>query len=72
LTRPQVGDFEVAIGGTTAQKSEMCNFRPGQLLVFHRAVKGIEKNQTVEVARVENNKMLVRSAHGELRAVTAM
>ncbi|RQV93573.1 conjugative relaxase [bacterium] len=61
----------ISLNWTTAQKSEMCNFRPGHLLIFHRAVKGIEKNETVEVARVENNKMLVRSAHGELQAITA-
>lgn len=61
----------ISLNWTTAQKSEVCNFRPGQLLVFHRAVKGIVKNETVEIARVESNKMLVRSSHGEFKVVTA-
>ena len=31
---------DVALGWTTAQKSDWRNYRPGQMLSFHRAVKG--------------------------------
>ena len=61
----------ISLNWTTAQKSEMRNFRPGQLLVFHRAVKGIAKNETVEVAQVEKNQIVIRTAPGKSRALTA-
>jgi conjugative relaxase-like TrwC/TraI family protein len=61
----------ISLNWTTAQKSEMRNFRPGQLLVFHRAVKGIAKNETVEVAQVAKNQILIRTSQGKSRALTA-
>ena len=48
----------------------MRNFRPGQFLGFHREVKGIARNETVEVARVEDKRVVVRNKSGELRAIT--
>jgi molybdopterin-guanine dinucleotide biosynthesis protein len=60
-----VVERNVSLGWTTAQKSEPRNFRPGQRLGFHRAVQGIEKNETVEVVRVEERHVVVRSAGGE-------
>src|SRR5207247_4794623 len=62
---------DVSLNWTTAQKSDPRNFRPGQLLVFHRAVKGIAKNETAEVIRVEDERMIVRSERGELRGMNA-
>ena len=62
---------DVSLNWTTAQKSEMQNFRPGQLLGFHRAVKGIAKNETVEVMQVENKRLIVRNEHGRTQTVTA-
>src|SRR5262245_60946420 len=49
----------------------MGNFRPGQLLSFHRAVKGIAKNETLEVVQGEDKRLTVRNERGELRAITA-
>jgi conjugative relaxase-like TrwC/TraI family protein len=61
---------DVSLNWTTAQKSDMHNFRPGQILVFHRAVKGIAKNETVEVAQIEGKGVMVRNEFGELRRIT--
>ena len=48
----------------------MRNFHPGQLLGFHREVKGIKKNETVEVVKVESDRLAVRNERGDLRALT--
>ena len=44
---------DVSLNWTTAQKSEIRNLQPGQFLGFHRAVKGVAKNETAEVVRVD-------------------
>lgn len=61
---------DVSLNWTTVQKSNMRNYRPGQLLGFHKEVKGIRKNETVEVIRVADNSLTVRNARGEIRALT--
>src|SRR5437773_2236289 len=61
---------DVSLNWTTAQKSDVRNFRPGQILGFHREVKGIARNETVEVVRVEDKRVVVRNKSGELRAIT--
>jgi conjugative relaxase-like TrwC/TraI family protein len=66
----QVGR-DVSLNWTTAQKSDMRNFRPGQFLVFHRAVKGVAKNETVEVAQIEGRRVMIRNEFGELRSITS-
>src|SRR5437762_8830461 len=37
---------DVSLNWTTAQKKNLRNFHVGQLLAFHREVKGIKKNET--------------------------
>jgi ATP-dependent exoDNAse (exonuclease V) alpha subunit len=66
----QVGR-DVPLNWTTAQKSDLRSFRPGQILGFHRAVKGIAKNETLEVVRSEEKRVTVRNERGELRTITA-
>jgi hypothetical protein len=39
-------------------------------LGFHREVKGIQKNETVEVIEVESDRLLVRSERGAVRTLT--
>jgi len=60
----------VSLNWTTAQKKNMRNFHPGQLLGFHREVKGIKKNETVEVVEVGSDRLMVRNERGEQRALT--
>ena len=56
---------------TTAQKSDPRNFQPGQILEFHRAVKGAAKNEALEVVRTGTHDIVARNARGEERAFTA-
>ena len=44
---------DVPLNWTAAQKSDARNFVPGQRLTFHRAVKGIAKNESLEVVGSE-------------------
>ena len=78
-SRKQNGDLgeslqvprDVSLNWTAAQKSDYRNYRPGQRLTFHRAVKGITKNETLEVVRVEGNGIVACSDRGEERTLTA-
>ena len=58
---------DVPLNWTTAQKSDPRNFSAGQVLGFHRAVKGIAKNETLEVVRVADKGVVVRNDVGEER-----
>lgn len=60
----------ISLGWTTAQKSDSRNFRPGQILEFHRAVKGIAKYESVEVVRADSHGVVVRTAAGVERRLT--
>jgi ATP-dependent exoDNAse (exonuclease V) alpha subunit len=60
----------ISLNWTTAQKQEPGNFRPGQLLGFHRKVEGIAKNETVEVLRADPKVVTVRNERGEERSIT--
>ena len=62
---------DVSLNWTTAQKSDLGNYQPGQVLVFHRAVKGIEKNETLEVERISSNQIIARSFDGIKKTVTS-
>lgn len=61
---------DVSLNWTTAQKTEMRNYCPGQLLGFHRAVKGIAKNETVEVVEVQDRRLVVRNERGRTQTVS--
>jgi hypothetical protein len=62
---------QVPLNWTAAQKSDARNFRAGHTLGFHRAVKGIAKNELVEVERIEGKNLMVRTAGGVERNLTA-
>jgi conjugative relaxase-like TrwC/TraI family protein len=61
---------DVPLNWTTAQKGDLRNFSTDKVLGFHRAVKGIAKNETVEVVRVADNGVVIRNANGEERTLT--
>jgi hypothetical protein len=46
------------------------NYAEGQVLEFNRAVKGVARNEWLEVVRVEDGKVIARNAHGEQRQFT--
>src|SRR5216684_6427026 len=56
---------------TTAEKSNVRNYRGGRVLEFHRAVKGVARHESLEVVGVEDSKVVARNAHGEEREFTA-
>ena len=55
---------------TTAQKSDPRNLHPGQVLLFHRATKDVNKNEALEVIRVERHKIVARNGMGAERVLT--
>lgn len=61
---------QVSLNWTTAQKSDVKSFRAGQMLGFHRAVKGIAKNEAMEVVRVEEGQIVVHTASGAERTTS--
>jgi hypothetical protein len=61
---------DVALAWTTSQKSDWRNFRAGQVLGFHRAVQGIDRNSVVEVVRADGRGIVIRGIKGEERVLT--
>jgi ATP-dependent exoDNAse (exonuclease V) alpha subunit len=61
----------VSLNWTTAQKSDLRNLRPGQLVGFHRAMKTIAKGDTAEVVRAGPDAVSVRKADGTEHAITS-
>ncbi|MGA8492909.1 MAG: MobF family relaxase [Terriglobales bacterium] len=61
----------VPLNWTTAEKSDVRNYAEGQVLEFHRAVKGFARHESLEVIGVENGKVFARNARGKEREFTA-
>ncbi len=75
-TRGELGEGRtiarhVSLNWTAAQKADLQNYRPGQVLGFHRAVKSIGKYETVEVVRLASNGLVVRNEDGAEFMVSA-
>lgn len=49
----------------------MRNYAEGLVVEFHRAVKGVARHESLEVIRVEDDKVVARNARGEEREFTA-
>jgi hypothetical protein len=62
---------DVAVNWTTAQKGDMRNFQVGHRLVFHRAVKGTAKNETLDVVQLNAQSVVARNRLGRERILTA-
>ena len=61
----------VPLNWTSAEKNDVRNYAEGQVLEFHRAIKGIARHESLEVIGVENGKVVARNARGEERELTA-
>jgi ATP-dependent exoDNAse (exonuclease V) alpha subunit len=61
---------DVPLGWTTAQKCDPRNFKAGQIIEFHRPIKGVAKNEVLEVVRREQDHVVARTAAGEERKIT--
>jgi len=60
----------VSLNWTKAQKADLQNYRPGQMLAFHRPVRGISKNEAVEVVGVAESGIAIRSSGGRRSKVS--
>jgi conjugative relaxase-like TrwC/TraI family protein len=63
-------DRYVPLQWTEAQKRDLANYREGQVLVVHRAARGMEKHESLTVSRVDSGAVIARNAHGEDRSFT--
>jgi ATP-dependent exoDNAse (exonuclease V) alpha subunit len=61
----------IPLNWTSAEKSDMRNYAEGQVLEFHRAVKGVARHESLEVRGVEDGKVIARNARDEEREFTA-
>jgi len=60
-----------ALNWTEAQKKQHKNYQPGQVLEFHKAVKGISKNEALEVVSVSKTAITARTSYGSEVRITA-
>jgi conjugative relaxase-like TrwC/TraI family protein len=49
------------INWTAAQRKDTRNYKPGQVLMFHKPVKDAQKNESFTVVRVDGGKIVCRS-----------
>ena len=56
---------------TEAQKKQFKNYQPGQVLEFHKAVKGFRKNEALEVISASKGEITARKANGRDVTITA-
>jgi ATP-dependent exoDNAse (exonuclease V) alpha subunit len=64
-------EHHIPLNWTTAEKNDVRNYRTGQVVEFHRAVKGVARHESLEVIGVQNGTVVGRSARGEQRQFTA-
>lgn len=55
---------------TEAQKRDLSNYREGQVLLVHRAARGMDKHEALTVSRVEPDAIVARNARGEEKTFT--
>lgn len=60
-----------ALNWTEAQKKQLKNYQPGQVLEFHKAVKGVSKNEALEVVSADESSITARKATGQDVTITA-
>ncbi len=63
-------DRYVPLQWTEAQKRDLVNYREGQVLVVHRAARGMEKHESLTVSRVDSGAVIARNARGEETSFT--
>jgi ATP-dependent exoDNAse (exonuclease V) alpha subunit len=71
----EIGDGEQfvkhsALNWTEAQRKQMDKYQPGQVLAFHKQVKGIAKNEALEVVSADKRGVTARKANGDTITIT--
>jgi conjugative relaxase-like TrwC/TraI family protein len=64
LDRGVVSERYVPLQWTEAQKKDLVNYKSGQVLLFHRSSRGIEKHEALTVERIEKSSIVARDQHG--------
>jgi ATP-dependent exoDNAse (exonuclease V) alpha subunit len=59
-----------ALNWTEAQKKQTKNYQPGQMLEFHKAVRGVAKNEALEVVSADKSGITARKSDGQLMKLT--
>jgi len=70
LDRGIVSERFVPLQWTEAQKKDQVNYKPGQVLLFHRSSRGIEKHEALTVERIEKSGIVARDKNGMERTVS--
>jgi conjugative relaxase-like TrwC/TraI family protein len=70
LDRGLVAERYVPLQWTEAQKKDLANYKSGQVLLFHRSSRGIEKHEALIVERIEKSGIVARDQHGMERTVS--
>lgn len=60
----------VPLQWTEAQKRDLSNYREGQVLMVHRAVRGMEKHEALTVHEVRDDVLVAHNVHGEEKTFT--
>jgi hypothetical protein len=64
LQRGIVSERYVPLQWTEAQKKDLVNYKSGQVLLFHRSSRGVEKHEALTVERTEKSSIVARDQHG--------
>jgi conjugative relaxase-like TrwC/TraI family protein len=56
---------DVPLHWTQAQKQETKHYKPGMVLAFHKATKDVGKHESVEVVRVDQDRLMARKENGQ-------
>ena len=70
LDRGIVSQRYVPLQWTEAQKKDLVNYKSGQILLFHRSSRGIEKHEALTIERTEKSGIVARDQHGMERMVS--
>jgi conjugative relaxase-like TrwC/TraI family protein len=70
LRDEQTIDRLEALNWTTAQRKDIQQYEPGQVLVFHRGVKNARRNEHLTVLRTEKSKLIATDSKNKEIALT--
>jgi ATP-dependent exoDNAse (exonuclease V) alpha subunit len=65
-----VAERYVPLQWTEAQRKDMVNYKAGQVLLFHRSSRGIEKHEALTVERTDKSGIVARHQNGMERTVS--
>lgn len=65
----EVFQRHVSLQWTEAQKKDLANYQPGQVMVFNRSSRGIERHETLTVAGVADLKIQAINERGEAKTI---